>query len=125
MTDAGRLVSRFGVILGTTLIVIGVGAYVITEFESATALIPAIFGLLIAALGEVGRRTAREQVSVYGIGLLALLGVAGSAQGLPELFALLAGENIDSVVASVAQSATVVIGLILLGAVGKYVLQAR
>lgn len=125
MTDARQLVSRFGVILGTTLIVIGVGAYVITEFESVTALIPAIFGLLIAVLGEVGRRTGREQISVYGIGLLALLGVAGSAQGLPDLFALLVGENVDSVVAAVAQSATVAIGLVLLGTVGKYVLDTR
>lgn len=125
MTDAGRLVSTLGIALGIVLVAIGVGAYVITAFESITALIPAIFGVIIALLGGVGRQTARERITVYGIGLLALLGVAGSAQGISELIALLTGEAVDSAIAPVAQSATVVIGLVLLAAVGKYALDTR
>lgn len=125
MADSGRHVSTLGIVLGIGLIAVGVGAYVLSEFESVTALIPAIFGVVIALLGVVGRQTTRERLAVYGIGLLALLGVLGSAQGISDLIALLTGEPVDSAIAPIAQSTTVVIGLVLLGAVGKYVLDTR
>lgn len=39
------------IVLGVALVVLGAGAYVLSDFASITALIPAIFGVLIAILG--------------------------------------------------------------------------
>ncbi len=40
MNPSGQLTSTVGIALGTVLLVLGVGAYVVTDFASATALIP-------------------------------------------------------------------------------------
>jgi FtsH-binding integral membrane protein len=68
-----------GIVLGIALVVLGVGAYVLSNFASITALIPAFFGTLIVILGVVGyKQTDRQRLAAYGIGLLAVLGVLGS-----------------------------------------------
>lgn len=111
--------------LGIGLVVLGVVAYVVSDFASVTALIPAVFGVVIAALGAVGRQTDRQRQAAYGIGLLAVLGVAGSARGVPDLLALVTGDAVDSVVAPVSQGLMILTCLVLLGAVVQFVRTAR
>ena len=123
--DAGEFSSTLGIVLGAALVVLGIGAYVLSGFASVTALIPAIFGVLIAGLGVVGWKTDRKRLAVYGIGLLALLGVLGSLRGVPDLIALLTGGEVDSVVATVAQGGVIAVGLILLGSVMRYLADTR
>lgn len=125
MTDPEKSPFTLGIVLGLALIILGVGAYVLSDFASITALIPAIFGVLIGLLGVVGRQTDRDRLAIYGIGVLAVLGVLGSIRGIPDVIALLAGESVESVIAAVAQGAMIVICLVLLAAVGKYVVDAR
>lgn len=114
-----------GMVLGVSLILLGVGAYVVSDFESVTALIPAIFGILIGALGIVGHQTDRTRLAIYGIGLVSILGVLGSAQGIPDVIALLTGESVESIVAPVSQGTMTVICLVLLGAVAKSIVDTR
>lgn len=116
-----------GTVLGIVLVVLGIGAYALTDFASVTALIPAIFGVVIAALGAVGRRAdpGRRRLAGYGIGLLALLAIGGSARGVPDLLALVTGDAVDSVVATVSQGLMIVISVLLLLAVVKDVLDER
>lgn len=111
--------------LGIGLVVLGVAASVLTDFASVTSLIPAIFGVLVAILGAVGWRTDRQRYAVYGIGLLAILGVLGSTRGIPDILALLTGESVDSVIASISQGVMIAVCLVLLAAVIQFVRTAR
>lgn len=125
MVDPEKSQFTLSIVLGLALIILGVGAYVLSDFASITALIPAIFGVLIGFLGVVGRQTDHDRLAIYGIGVLAVLGVLGSIRGIPEVIALLVGESVESVIAAVAQGAMIVICLVLLAAVGKYVIDTR
>ena len=125
MTESDQRVYTAGIALGAALVVLGAVAYVLTDFASVTALIPAVFGVLFALLGVAGRRTDRGQLATYGIGLLAALGVLGSLRGVPDILALLTGGQVDSVVAPLAQGAMILVSLALLGVVAKAVLDSR
>lgn len=125
MSDSGRFAATLGIVLGAALVVLGIGAYVLSDFASVTALIPAVFGVLMALLGTVERRTGRQRLPVYGIGVLAALGVLGSMRGIPDVIALLTGGAVESTVAAVAQGAMIVVGLVLLAAVANYALDGR
>lgn len=125
MDDRERLVSMLGVALGIALVILGVAAYVLSEFASVTALIPSALGLAIALLGAAIPRTDRPRRAAYGIGALAALGALGSLRGVPDIVALLTGGTPESTVAAVAQGLTILVCLVLLAAVGGYVLEQR
>lgn len=114
------------IVLGIALIVLGIGAYVLSDFASITALIPAFFGVLIAILGVVGYQwTDRQRLAAYGIGLLAVLGVLGSTRGIPDIVALLTGEAVGSTIAVVSQGTMIIICLVLLAAVIQFIRNMR
>jgi hypothetical protein len=125
MANSSTSAFLLGIVLGIVLVVLGVGAYTLSGFASVTALIPALFGVLIAILGVVGRRTDRQRLAAYGIGLLAVLGVLGSIRGIPAIIALLTGEAVESVTAAVSQGAMIVICLVLLAAVIHFIRKTR
>lgn len=115
-----------GIVLGIALVVLGVGAYVLSDFASITALIPAFFGILIAILGVVGyQQTDRQQLAAYGIGLLAVLGVLGSTRGIPDIIALVTGGAVESTMAAVSQGAMIAVCLVLLAAVIQFIRDTR
>ena len=115
-----------GIVLGTVLVALGVGAYVLSDFASVTALIPAFFGVLIAVLGVAGyQRTDRQRLAAYGIGLLAVLGVLGSTRGLPDIIALLTGGAVESTIAAVSQGTMIVVCLVLLVAMIQFIRDRR
>ena len=122
MANSRTSAFMLSIVLGIVLVVLGVGAYTLSDFASITALIPALFGVLIAILGVVGRQqTDRRRLAAYGIGLLAVLGVLGSMRGIPDIITLLTGEAVESTIAAVSQGAMIVICLVLLAAVIQFV----
>ena len=126
MASSRATVFVLGIVLGTVLIVLGVGAYVLSDFASVTELIPAFFGILIAVLGVAGyQRTDRQRLAAYGIGLLAVLGVLGSTRGLPDIIALLTGGAVESTIAAVSQGTMIVICLVLLVAMVPFIRDRR
>ena len=125
MSNPGFQTATLGVVLGGLLIVVGSGAYVLSNFASVTALIPAIFGVLIALLGAIGRNGTRQRIALYGIGALAALGVLGSLRAVPDIVALVSGESAGATVAPVTQAVTIVVCLVLVASVGRYVLATR
>lgn len=113
MTDSRQLVFTSGLLVGVALVVLGVGAWVLTDFASMTALIPAIFGILAVGLASIGQNTDRDRLAVYGIGTIGALGVLGSLRGVPDIIAFVTGEEVDSVVAVASQGSVIVLGLVL------------
>jgi hypothetical protein len=108
-----------GIAIGVLLILLGAIAYVGTGFASVTALIPAFFGIAVVALGWVGRATGRRRITVYGYGLLALAGIAGSTRGLTDVWTLATGGSVDSPVGAASQTVMVVLCFALLFLVGR------
>jgi hypothetical protein len=126
MSSSRTSVFVLGIVLGTVLVALGVGAYVLSDFASVTALIPAFFGVLIAVLGVAGyQRTDRQRLAAYGIGLLAVLGVLGSTRGLPDIIALLTGGAVESTIAAVSQGTMIVVCLVLLVAMIQFIRDRR
>lgn len=77
--------------LGIALIVLGVAGYVLTGAASATALIPAAFGLLIAIAGVIARDERKRKHAMHAAVAIALLGFLGSVPGLLKVGALFDG----------------------------------
>ena len=126
MANSGTSAFVLGIVLGIVLIVLGVSAYMLSDFASITALIPAFFGILIAILGVVGyQQTNRQRLASYGIGLLAVLGILGSTRGISDIIRLLTGEAVDSTIAAVSQGIMIIICLVLLAAVIQFIHDTR
>lgn len=77
-------------LFGVSLVVLGLGAYLVTGRESVTALIPAFFGLPVIGLGVAAlvKESLRKHAMHGGAGL-ALLGLLGTAKAVPNLLYLL------------------------------------
>ena len=78
--------------VGGFLTALGVGSWLATGQESPTALIPAVFGLLLLLLGTAARKESLRKHAMHGAAMVGLLGLLGSARGLMGLPALLSGE---------------------------------
>ena len=113
MPDRTQFAFTTGLIIGVALVVLGVGAWVLTDFASMTALIPAIFGILIVGFASVGRELGREGLAVYVLGALGAVAVLGSLRAVPDLIAFATGEAVDSVVAVASQGLMILLGLAL------------
>jgi len=86
-------VPKLSLLVGSHLIVLGIAAYLLTDRQSATALIPSIFGLLLTgAAGLALERPAWLPALSRAMALVAVLGVAGTFRALLKLPALLAGQ---------------------------------
>ena len=110
---------------GSLLVLVGVVAYVLTDFSSLTALIPSLFGLLFVILGRLGLSTDRRREVRYGLAVLALLGLAGSAQGVVDLATIATGDTVERPIAAVSQSVMVVVCVLVLALVGRSFGEAR
>jgi len=110
---------------GALLIVVGVVAYVATAMASVTALIPAFFGLLFVVLGRLGRTDRFEKPALYTALGLSVLGLAGSASGLAQVFAYLGGEEVARPAASLTRAIMAVVLLALVGVLARSLLAER
>ncbi|MFP8958526.1 hypothetical protein ACLI4Y_17580 [Natrialbaceae archaeon A-CW3] len=114
MATATSQALTVGTAVGVLLVVIGITAYVVTDFASVTALIPAIFGVLFVVLGLVGTRTEHAALAIYGLAGLSVLGIAGSTRAIPDLLELLTGGTVDAPVAVGTQGAMILCSLVVL-----------
>ena len=89
---------------GVLLILIGIVAYIATSMASVTALIPSFFGIAFVAIGSLGRNERFAKSSLYAALGLALLGLFGSASGIPQTVTLLTGGDVARPAASVARA---------------------
>src|SRR5262245_27004772 len=79
--------------IGTLLVAVGVGGYVVSHMVSPTALIPAAFGVVILMLGLYGRVEGRRRIAMHLAMGIALVGVLGSISGVVPLLSWVAGRG--------------------------------
>jgi uncharacterized membrane protein HdeD (DUF308 family) len=101
-------------LVGALLIVIGVGAWLLSDAASVTALIPAMLGVLLLVLGLLAGRPAMHSHAMHGAMVVALVGVLGTLMQVVELPALLTGGDVERPLAVVVSSLTLVLCAVLL-----------
>lgn len=94
---------------GLGLILLGVISYFATDRASVTALIPAFFGVVFVILGQVMRDPAKAKHAGHAAATLALLGLIGSARGIPSTLTLIQGGEVERPEAAVAQAVMAVV----------------
>jgi hypothetical protein len=99
---------------GIALIAVGVAGYAASGAASATALIPAVFGIVFAGLGLAGRRESFRRHAMHGALIVALLALGGTFGGLVELAAWIGGTAPARPLATVARTITALLCLALL-----------
>jgi hypothetical protein len=94
-------------IVGGILVAVGLVGYFATDGAHATALLPAVLGLVILVLGIVAARIAAGQHAIHAALVVALLGGLGA---LPR-----AAGVADGGAAAIASLVTVVVALVYVG----------
>lgn len=70
------------------LVVLGAGSYLMTGMRSATALIPAVAGILLAVCAAIAANPNLRKHAMHAAVLIAVLGLAGSVPGVIKLVQL-------------------------------------
>ncbi len=101
--------------LGLLLVAVGVVAYVASDAASPTALLPALLGVVIAALGVLATREPLRRHAIHGALAVALVGLLGTIPQLAGLGDLVAGdaERPLAVVASTVTALACAVYLVL------------
>ncbi len=117
---------RIAMIFGAALIAVGLIGYVAAQFASLTALIPALFGVLLVALGWLAEiRPGARQHAMHAAAALALVGLLATARGLLKLPTLLGGGELERPAAVVSQSVMALVCLVFLVLCVQSFVQAR
>ena len=92
------------------MIILGAGSFILTGAASATALIPAFFGIAFVGLGILGikKESMRKHV-MHAALLLAILGIGGSFGGLINVLGVLGGNKLERPNAAYAQAIMAII----------------
>jgi hypothetical protein len=98
--------------VGAVLIVVGVLAYAVSGAESPTALLPAVLGVLVLALGVLAGKEQFHRHAIHAALAVSLLGFLGT---VPRALPLLTGGDVDLPVAAWASLATAVVTLAHVG----------
>lgn len=102
--------SKLSISVGILMIILGIGSFVLTGAASATALIPAFFGIAFIGLGVIGiNKEAMRKHLMHAALLLAILGIGGSFGGLINVLGVLGGNELVRPNASYAQAAMAII----------------
>lgn len=116
MKPTAEKVSKLTMAAAVSLAAVGAAAFAWTGFDSPTALIPLVFGVLFLLLAVTVRRTPSERESVAAIAVVSAVGVVGSTAAMPAKVSVLRGGAVESPVAVASQLAMLVVSLTLLAA---------
>ena len=91
------------ILFGVLLTLLGLGGYLLSGTSSTTALIPAIFGLMLLVLGFIARSEPARKHAMHAAATVALLGCAGA------LFSLVRTPAAPRVAMAIFSQATMVV----------------
>ncbi len=99
-------------LIGSALIALGLGGWIVSGREHMTALIPAFIGLPMAVCGLLGlRRPLMRRQAMHAALILSLLIFLGTVKAVPTAIGLLAGGSHERELAIWAQSLTALLAL--------------
>ncbi len=101
-------------VFAVILIVLGVSLYLATGMESVTALIPSFIGVAFGICALVATTENRRKHAMHAAALLALIGIGGTASGIPKALKHLGGETIERPEAAMGQSAMAILCVVFL-----------
>lgn len=105
--------SRTAIFFGAALILVGVVSYVISNFASVTALIPAFIGAIIALMGLLAQ--SKENLRQHAMHVAVLIGLLGfigtSVRWIPSLMNFLSTGAVKNSIAFVSQTITALLCL--------------
>ncbi|MCH9722323.1 MAG: hypothetical protein K0U67_09725 [Actinomycetia bacterium] len=104
-------------------VALGVGAYLLSGTQSWTALIPAIFGVAMAAAGAVSTKSPKHGGHIAVV--VGLLGLLGTVRSLGKIPALLSGEPVERATAVWVQAGFAVLCLIFIALSVKSFIDTR
>lgn len=108
------------------MILLGAISYIATGAASATALIPAFFGIVFVALGIIGTKSESMRKHVmHAALLLAILGLGGSFGGLMGVLGVLSGGELERPAAAYAQAVMAILCIFFIVAGVKSFINAR
>lgn len=114
---------RMMFLFGEIFILLGVGAYVLTGYQSITALIPAIFGFLLTIAYVISKKNLK--LAGHFAAVVGLLGFLGTARSLGKLPALLTGQALARPSAVIVQIIFAILCLIFIGLCVKWFIDAK
>lgn len=97
---------------GVVLILLGVGGYVGTGMQSATALIPSIIGVILAALGAWALNPPSRKLAMHIAVVIGVLAIFGTFRGLISAFRWMGGTEPARPAAVAVQAITAVLMII-------------
>ncbi|MEX0929934.1 MAG: hypothetical protein WD266_04830 [Balneolales bacterium] len=110
---------RTTIIFGVILIILGVAGYFISGMVSATALIPAFFGVIFVILGRLAARENLRKHMMHAAAVLALVLIFPTIGAIPGLF----GPGAD--ISVISRSLTAIASVIFLILCVKSFIDAR
>ena len=114
-----RIIFIFAVIF----VLLGIGAYLVTGAQSWTALIPTIFGLLLALAGGFSLKSLKHGGHVAA--LLGVVGFLGTAKSLIKVPALFTGTHVERPAAVATQAVMAVLCIVFIALCVKSFIDAR
>jgi hypothetical protein len=118
-------VARTTIIFGVMLVAVGIVGYVGTAAVSVTALIPAVFGVVLAILGWLALSERYRKHAVYLAAATGLVAFLGTVRGLIELVGLISGAEVNRPAAVVSQSVVAILMAVFVGLCVKSFIDAR
>jgi uncharacterized membrane protein HdeD (DUF308 family) len=103
---------KITILYGALLILLGVISYFLSNRESATALIPAAFGILVLAMGMAALKEAARKHAMHAASLLSLIGFLGTMGGLKGIAVLLLGGDRERPLADASRAIMAILSLV-------------
>jgi hypothetical protein len=102
-------------VIGSLLTFLGVISYFLSAGSSLTALIPAAFGVIFIALGQMAKKEAlRKHIMHFAIGLAMIGFLGGAVRAFGPFATMLRGGSVERPGAIVAQVIMALLCLVLL-----------
>jgi hypothetical protein len=117
--------ARTTIIIGFTLIVLGIVGYIGTAAASVTALIPAMFGAVFGLLGWIALNERYRKHAIHTAAAVGVVGLLGSVRGLIGLVDLISGADVDRPIAVLSQSVMAILTAVFVGLCLKSFMAAR